>query len=66
MAVHAKDALRRAGVSQVVDLALAVSAPETARAKGLVAGEDCEVLDLVAAGGAAVGAIVADEGAIAE
>ncbi|KFZ11385.1 hypothetical protein V501_04804 [Pseudogymnoascus sp. VKM F-4519 (FW-2642)] len=42
------------------------AAAEAGGAEGLVAGQDGEVLDLVAAGAAAVGAVVADEGAVAE
>ena len=66
MAEHAEDPLRGARIAQVVDLALAISASEAAGAEGLVAREYGEVLDLVAAGAAAVGALVADERAIAE
>lgn len=66
MAGHAKDTLRGAGIAQVLDLALAVPASEAIGAKGLVAGQDGQVLDLVAAMVAAVCAVVADEGAIAE
>lgn len=66
MAAHAKDALRRPRIPQVFNLPLAVPAPKAARAEGLVASEDCEVFDLVAASVAAVRAVVADQGAIAE
>lgn len=66
MARHAKDALRSAGIAQVLDLTLAVPASETIGAEGLVASQNGQVLDLVAAVVAAVCAIVADEGAIAE
>nr|POE94634.1 hypothetical protein CFP56_16871 [Quercus suber] len=66
MAAHAEDALGRACIAQVLDLSLAVPAAEAGRAERLVAGEDGEVFDLVAAGVAAVGAVVADERAIAE
>jgi len=66
VAAHAEDALGGAGVAQVLYLALAVSAAKTAGAKGLVAGEDGQVLDLVAAGVAAVRAVVTDERAVAE
>lgn len=45
---------------------LAVPTPEAARAEGLLAGEDGQVFDLVPTGIAAVGAVVADERAIAE
>ena len=66
MTAHAKDALRGARIAQVLDLPLAVATSEAARAEGLVAGEDGQVFDLVSAGIAAVGAVVADEGAIAK
>ena len=66
MAAHAEDTLRRAGIAKVLDLALAVATTEAVGAEGLVAGQDGEVFDLVAAGIAAVGAVVADERAIPE
>jgi hypothetical protein len=66
MARHAEDSLRGASIAQVLDLALAVPASEAVCAKGLVAGQDGQVLDLVSAVVAAVGAVVADERAIAE
>lgn len=66
MTGHAEDALGCLCVFQILNLALAIPAFETLGAKGLFAGEDSEVFDLVLADGAAVGAIVADEGAIAE
>ena len=58
--------MRRSGIAQVFDLSLAVPATEAGRAKGLISSEDCKVLDLVPAGTAAVGAVVADEGSIAK
>lgn len=66
MAAHAKYALRRSCISEVLDLPLAVPAPETCCAEGLVACEDSQILNLVTAGAAAVCTIVADERAIAE
>jgi len=66
MARHAKYALRRARISKVFDLPPAVPAAETAGAIGLITGQDGQVFDLVAAGTAAVGAVVADERAVAE
>jgi len=66
MTIHAEDALTGARIAQVLDLALAVPTSETGGAKGLVAGEDGEVFDLVAAGVAAICTVVADEGAVAE
>lgn len=66
MTAHAEDALGGPRIAEVLDLALAVAASEAARAEGLVAGEDGEILNLVVAGAAAVRAVVADEGAVAE
>ena len=66
MAAHAKDSLTRARITQVLDLSLAVATPKAGGAEGLIAGEDGEVFDFVAACVAAVGAVVADEGAVAE
>lgn len=66
MAGHAKDTLRGAGIAQVLDLALAVAAAEAIGAEGLVARQDGQVFDLVAAVVAAVGAVVAYQGAVAE
>lgn len=66
MAAHAKYALRRSCISEVLDLPFAVPASEARRAEGLVPCEDSQILDFISAGTAAVCAIVADEGAIAE
>lgn len=66
MAGHAEDALRGAGIAQVLDLALAVAAAEAVCAEGLVARQDGQVLDLVAAVVAAVGAVVAYQRAVAQ
>lgn len=66
MTRHAKYALRGASVSQVVNLPLAVAAFEAVRAECLVTCEDGQVFYLVAAGAAAVCAVVADERAVAE
>jgi len=64
--LHAEDALRRARITQVFDFTLAIAAFETVCAERLVARENCKVFDFVAAGAAAVCAIVADQRAIAE
>lgn len=66
MTAHAEDALRCPSISEVLDLALAVSAPKACGTERLVAGENGELFDLVSACRAAVRAVVADEGAIAE
>jgi hypothetical protein len=66
VAAHAKDSLRRACISQVLDLPLAVPAAEAGSAERLVTSEDSQILNLVAAGAAAVCTVVADERAIAQ
>jgi len=66
MTRHAEYALARPCISEIINLTLAVAAFETIRTKRLVAREDSEVFNLVAAGRAAVGAVVAYEGTIAE
>jgi len=66
VAAHAEDTLTGARITQVLDLPLAVATFEARGAEGLVAGEYGEVFNLVAAGAAAVGAVVADEGAISK
>jgi hypothetical protein len=66
VAAHAKDALRGARIAQILNLPLAVATAEAARAESLVASQDGQVFDLVAACIAAVCTVVADEGAVAE
>ena len=66
MTRHAEYALRCACIAEILNLALTVAAFEAIRTKGLVARQDGQVFDLIAACTAAVCAIVADEGAIAE
>lgn len=66
MAGHAEDALRGAGIAQVLDLLLAVAAAEAVGAEGLVAREDGQVFDLVAAVVAAIRAVVAYQRAVAQ
>lgn len=66
MAVHAEHSLASARISQVLDLLLAVPATKAPRAICLIAGEDGEILDLIATGAAAIRAVVADERTIAE
>jgi len=66
VAVHAEYAVGCPGIAQILNLPLAVPAAEAGRAKSLVAGQDGEILNLISAGAAAVGAVVADERAIAE
>ena len=66
VAIHAKDALRRSRIFQVLNFLLATPTFEAIRTEGLIASKDSQVLDLVVADAAAVGAIVANEGAITE
>jgi hypothetical protein len=66
VAGHAEDTLRSAGIAQILNLALAVPTPEAVGTEGLVAGQDGQVLNLVAAMIAAIGAVVAYQGAVAE
>ena len=66
MTAHAKDALGRTRIAQVLDLPLAVATPKASGTERLVSREDGQVFDLVATCVAAVGAIVADERAIAQ
>jgi hypothetical protein len=64
MARHAEDTLRGTGISEVLDLALAVPTAEAIRTKGLVASKDGQILNLVPAVITAVCAVVTYQGAI--
>jgi hypothetical protein len=66
VARHAKDTLRGSCIAKVLDLALAVPAPETVRTEGLVTGQDGQIFYLIAAVVAAVCAVVAYQRAVAE
>lgn len=66
VAGHAKDALRRACIAQVLNLSLAVPASETVCTEGLISSEDSKILDLVSAVVAAIRAVVADERSVSE
>jgi hypothetical protein len=66
VAVHTEHALGGPCIAQVLDLLFAVPTSKAAGTVGLVTREDGQVLDLVAAGAAAIGAAVADERAIAK
>lgn len=66
MTAHAKDTLRSARITQILNLPLAIATPEATGAKCLVASEDGKVFDLIAACVAAVCAVVANERAVAE
>lgn len=58
--------MRRPGIAQVLDLPLAIPTPKAGCAESLVSGQDGQVLNLIIAGAATVGAVIAYEGAIAE
>ena len=62
--VHAEDALRGTGIAKVLDLVFAATTSEAVGAKGLIAGQDGEILNLLVTGATAVGAIVADQRSI--
>ena len=64
--MHAENALRSAGVAQVVYLLFAIAAFEALCAESFLACENSKVFDFVAACAAAVGAVIADEGAVTE
>jgi hypothetical protein len=66
VARHAEYTLGGASIAEVFNFAFAIPASKAVCAESLVAGEDCQVFDFIAAGIAAVCAVVADEGAIAE
>jgi hypothetical protein len=66
MAIHAKYTLGCSRITKILDLLLAVPAFEAVCAECLIAGQNSEIFDLVPTIAAAVGAIVADERAIAE
>lgn len=66
MAAHAEDALRGPGISEVVNLAFAVSTTEAGGAEGLFPRKDSQVFYLVTAGTTAVCAVIADERSIAK
>jgi len=64
MALHTEDALACTSIAQVFNLPLAVATLEAVGTERLIAGQDREVFDFVPACAAAVGAIIANEGAI--
>lgn len=66
MAIHAKDSLRCASIAKILNLLFAVPAPKALRTEGLVTRQDGQIFDLVATRIAAVGAIAANERAIAQ
>lgn len=66
MTTHTEYPLGRASISQVFNLSLAIATSKTSRAKRLVAGEDGEIFNLIAARAATVRAVVTYKRAIAE
>ncbi len=66
MATHAKDALRGAGISQVLNLALTVPTTEAGSTKGLVSSENSHVLDFIIANSARICTIVAYQRAVSK
>jgi hypothetical protein len=66
MARHAEDTLRGAGIAKVLNLTLAVPAPKAVRTERLVTCQDSQIFNFVAAMVAAICAVVAYQGAVAE
>ena len=66
MTAHAEDTLGCPGIFEVFDLALAIAASEAGGTERLVAGKNSELFNLIPTRRAAVRAVVADEGPIAE
>ena len=59
MTGHAEDALGSAGISEILNLVLAVTAAKTAGTEGLITRQDGQVFDLVPTGIAAVCTVIA-------
>jgi hypothetical protein len=66
VATHAEYALGSACISKVFDFAFTVATTETCGTKRLLPSKDGQVFNLIAAGAAAICAVVADERSIAE
>jgi hypothetical protein len=66
MARHAEDTLRGASIAEVLNLTLAVPAPKAVRTESLVTCQDSQIFNFVAAMVAAICAVVAYQGAVAE
>lgn len=66
MAVHTEYALRGPSISEVLNLLLTIPALEAICAECLITSQDGKVFDLVHAAAAAVRAVVAYQGAVAE
>ena len=61
MTTHAKDALGCTRILEVLDLSFAVTTSEASGTKSLISSENGEILNLVGADAAGVGAVIADE-----
>jgi hypothetical protein len=66
VAAHTEYALGSACISKVFDFAFAVATTKTCGTKRLLPSKDSQVFNLIAAGAAAICAVVADERSIAE
>ena len=66
MTFHTEYPLRSPGIFEILNLLLAVPTLETGRAKGLIAREYSQILDLITTCAAAIGTIVTDERSVAE
>ena len=66
MTLHAKYALARSCIAQILNLSLTISTFETRGAERLVSRQDCKIFNLVSTSAAAVRAVVADERPIAK
>lgn len=66
MAVHAEYTLRGPSISKVLNLPLTIPALETVCAECLITSKDGKIFNLVHTAAAAVGAVVAYQGAIAK
>lgn len=63
---HTEYALRGSSIAKIVDFPLAIATSETVGTERLISCQYSQILDLVVACAAAVGAIVADERSVAE
>lgn len=66
MTGHTEYALRGSSIAKIIDLPFAIATSETVCAEGLISCQYGQILDLVVACAAAVGAIVANERPVAE
>ena len=66
MTFHTKYPLRSSGIFEILNLLLAIPTLEAGRAKGLIAGEYSQILDLITTCAAAIGTIITDERSVAE